>query len=126
MIPKRNIWRASQTGSTRELNPGVAAMKPRSMRGDGYADLKYVYAAAAEIAEHFQDYTVIVDKSTVPVGTAREVHRIVKKTNPNAEFDVASTPEFLRGYQSGTSIDCTSFSPLWYSNQWVSRIISKL
>ena len=65
-------------------------------RGDGYADLKYVYAAAAEIAEHLQDYTVIVDKSTVPVGTAREVQRIVKKTNPNAEFDVASNPEFLR------------------------------
>ena len=65
-------------------------------RGEGYADLKYVYAAAAEIAEHLQDYTVIVDKSTVPVGTAREVQRIVKKTNPNAEFDVASNPEFLR------------------------------
>jgi UDPglucose 6-dehydrogenase len=95
-------------------------------RGDGYADLKYVYAAAAEIEEHLQGYTVIVEKSTVPVGTAREVRRIVKKTNPNAEFDVASNPEFLREYQSGTSIDCTSFSPLWYSNQWVSRIISKL
>jgi UDPglucose 6-dehydrogenase len=65
-------------------------------RGDGYADLKYVYAAAAEIAEHLQGYTVIVDKSTVPVGTAREVQRIVKKTNPDAEFDVASNPEFLR------------------------------
>ena len=65
-------------------------------RGDGYADLKYVYAAAAEIATYLQGYTVIVDKSTVPVGTAREVHRIIKKTNPEADFDVASNPEFLR------------------------------
>jgi len=67
-----------------------------SRRGDGYADLKYVYAAAAEIAVHLQGYTVIVDKSTVPVGTAREVQRIIKKTNPDADFDVASNPEFLR------------------------------
>jgi UDPglucose 6-dehydrogenase len=65
-------------------------------RGDGYADLKYVYAAAAEIASHLQGYTVIVDKSTVPVGTAREVQRIIRKTNPDADFDVASNPEFLR------------------------------
>ncbi len=65
-------------------------------RGDGHADLKYVYAAAAEIAEHLQGYTVIVDKSTVPVGTAREVRRIMRKTNPEADFDVASNPEFLR------------------------------
>jgi len=65
-------------------------------RGDGHADLQYVYAAAAEIAQHLQGYTVIVDKSTVPVGTAREVHRIITKTNPEADFDVASNPEFLR------------------------------
>ena len=65
-------------------------------RGDGYADLKYVYAAAAEVAAYLQDYTVIVDKSTVPVGTAREVQRIIRKSNPSADFDVASNPEFLR------------------------------
>ena len=65
-------------------------------RGDGHADLKYVYAAAEEIAGFLQGYTVIVDKSTVPVGTAREVSRIIKKTNPSADFDVASNPEFLR------------------------------
>ena len=65
-------------------------------RGDGYADLKYVYAAAEEVAAHLQGYTVIVDKSTVPVGTAREVQRIVRKANPEADFDVASNPEFLR------------------------------
>ncbi len=65
-------------------------------RGDGHADLKYVYAAAEEIAKHLQDYTVIVDKSTVPVGTARNVERIIRETNPNADFDVASNPEFLR------------------------------
>jgi UDPglucose 6-dehydrogenase len=65
-------------------------------RGDGHADLKYVYAAAEEVAHRLQGYTVIVDKSTVPVGTAREVSRVVRKANPDADFDVASNPEFLR------------------------------
>ena len=65
-------------------------------RGDGHADLTYVYAAAKEIETYLQGYTVIIDKSTVPVGTARNVQRIIKQANPNAEFDVASNPEFLR------------------------------
>jgi UDPglucose 6-dehydrogenase len=67
-----------------------------SRRGDGYADLTYVFDAAKEIAPHLRDYTVIIDKSTVPVGTARNVYRIINETNTNADFDVASNPEFLR------------------------------
>ena len=67
-----------------------------SRRGDGFADLTYVYEAAREIAKHLKGYTVIVDKSTVPVGTARNVKRIVTEENPDADFDVASNPEFLR------------------------------
>jgi len=58
-------------------------------RGDGHADLTYVYSAAREIAKHLKGYTVIVDKSTVPVGTAREVQRIIKEENLDAFFDVA-------------------------------------
>lgn len=65
-------------------------------RGDGHADLTYVYSAAKEIAKHLTGYTVIVDKSTVPVGTARQVQRIIREENPDADFDVASNPEFLR------------------------------
>ena len=65
-------------------------------RGDGHADLTYVYAAAEEIAGYIKDYTVVVTKSTVPVGTGDEVERIIRKTNPKADFDVASNPEFLR------------------------------
>ncbi len=65
-------------------------------RGDGHADLKYVYSAAEDIAKYLQGYTVIVDKSTVPVGTARNVERVIRATNPEADFDVASNPEFLR------------------------------
>lgn len=65
-------------------------------RGDGHADLSYVYAAAEEIAKTAQDYIVVVTKSTVPVGTNRQVKQIIRKTNPNLQFDVASNPEFLR------------------------------
>ena len=67
-----------------------------SRRGDGHADLTYVYAAAEEIAAHLSGYTVVVDKSTVPVGTAKEVASIIHKANPKADFDIASNPEFLR------------------------------
>lgn len=65
-------------------------------RGDGHADLSYVYQAAQDIAPLLKGYTVIVDKSTVPVGTARNVKRIIAEANPDADFDVASNPEFLR------------------------------
>lgn len=65
-------------------------------RGDGHADLQYVYAAAEEIAKNLKKYTVIVTKSTVPVGTGREVKRIIEKARPDAAFDVCSNPEFLR------------------------------
>ena len=67
-----------------------------SRRGDGHADLSYVYAAAREIAEAMDGYTVVVTKSTVPVGTGREVERIIRETCPDADFDVVSNPEFLR------------------------------
>ena len=67
-----------------------------SRRGDGHADLQYVYAAAREIAAALNGYTVVVTKSTVPVGTGREVERIIRELRPDADFDVASNPEFLR------------------------------
>jgi UDPglucose 6-dehydrogenase len=65
-------------------------------RGDGHADLRYVYAAAEEIAAQIDDYVVVITKSTVPVGTNREVARRIRAARPDAEFDVASNPEFLR------------------------------
>lgn len=74
----------------------IAVGTPTSRRGDGYADLTYIYDAAREIAPLLQDYSVIVNKSTVPVGTARQVERIIRETNPEAHFDIASNPEFLR------------------------------
>jgi len=67
-----------------------------SRRGDGHADLSYVYDAAREIAEAVTGYTVIVTKSTVPVGTGREVERIISETRPDANVDIVSNPEFLR------------------------------
>ena len=67
-----------------------------SRRGDGHADLSFVFDAVRRIAPLLRGYSVVVDKSTVPVGTARQVSRIVAEVNPEAEFDVASNPEFLR------------------------------
>jgi UDPglucose 6-dehydrogenase len=65
-------------------------------RGDGHADLTYVYAAAEEIATLIDGFTVVVTKSTVPVGTGDEVEAIIRKTRPDADFAVVSNPEFLR------------------------------
>ena len=104
----RNV-EAGRLGFSLELETAVSnadlvfiAVGTPTRRGDGYADLKYVYAAAEEIAGYLKDYTVVVDKSTVPVGTARQVARIISKANPDADFDVASNPEFLR---EGSAID---------------------
>ena len=88
---------------TTELAPAVKAadavfiaVGTPSRRGDGHADLSYVYAAAEEIADAMDGYTVVVTKSTVPVGTGDEVERIIRARRPDAEFDVVSNPEFLR------------------------------
>lgn len=98
----RNV-NAGRLNFTTELGPPVAqtdlvfiAVGTPTRRGDGHADLSYVYAAARDIASHLTGYTVVVDKSTVPVGTARQVQRIIRDENPDADFDVASNPEFLR------------------------------
>ena len=67
-----------------------------SRRGDGHADLSYVYAAAEQVARALAGYAVIVTKSTVPVGTGRRIAEIVREVRPDLAFDVASNPEFLR------------------------------
>ena len=67
-----------------------------SRRGDGHADLSYVYAAAKEVAENLKNFAVVVTKSTVPVGTGDEEERLIRQANASAEFGVASNPEFLR------------------------------
>ncbi|MEL7416283.1 MAG: UDP-glucose/GDP-mannose dehydrogenase family protein, partial [Pseudomonadota bacterium] len=85
-----------------EADAVFIAVGTPTRRGDGHADLTYVYAAAEEIAHALTDYTVVVTKSTVPVGTNREVERVIRKANPEAKFDVASNPEFLR---EGAAID---------------------
>jgi len=73
-----------------------------SRRGDGYADLSFVFSAAEEIADSLNGFTVIVTKSTVPVGTGRKVQDIIRRRRPDARFSVASNPEFLR---EGAAID---------------------
>ena len=88
---------STETGlAVRDADVVFIAVGTPARRGDGHADLSYVYAAAEEIANHLTGYSVVVTKSTVPVGTGREVERIVRKANPSADFDVVSNPEFLR------------------------------
>lgn len=102
-LVQKNV-QANRLVFTTEFEPGVpeaqvvmiAVGTPASRRGDGYASLEYVYDAARRIAAHLKDYTVVVTKSTVPVGTGRQVARIISEVNPTADFDVASNPEFLR------------------------------
>ncbi|MEL7491622.1 MAG: UDP-glucose/GDP-mannose dehydrogenase family protein [Pseudomonadota bacterium] len=92
--------RLSFTTDLKDAVPGAdavfIAVGTPSRRGDGFADLSYVYAAAEEIAQAADGYTVIVTKSTVPVGTGLEVEEIVRKARSDAEFSVVSNPEFLR------------------------------
>ena len=95
--------RAGRLSFTTDLAPAVAqadavfiAVGTPSRRGDGHADLSFVFGAAEEIARALGHYTVIVTKSTVPVGTGKKVEDIIRKIRPEAEFDVASNPEFLR------------------------------
>jgi UDPglucose 6-dehydrogenase len=84
------------TQAVREADAVFIGVGTPSRRGDGFADLSYVYAAAKEIAEVMDGYTVIVTKSTVPVGTGDEVEKIIRETRPDGEFAVVSNPEFLR------------------------------
>jgi UDPglucose 6-dehydrogenase len=79
-----------------EADAVFLAVGTPSRRGDGHADLRYVEAAAIDVARALTGYTVIVTKSTVPVGTGRRVAELVREANPAADFDVASNPEFLR------------------------------
>ena len=80
----------------READAVFIAVGTPSRRGDGHADLSYVYAAAEEIADLIDGFTVVVTKSTVPVGTGDEIERIIRERRPDAEFAVVSNPEFLR------------------------------
>jgi UDPglucose 6-dehydrogenase len=95
--------KAGRLAFTTQLGPAVAeadavfiAVGTPSRRGDGHADLSYVYGAAEEIGRALNGYTAVVTKSTVPVGTGREVERIIRRVRPDADFDVVSNPEFLR------------------------------
>src|SRR4051794_17399802 len=95
--------RAGRLAFTGDLATAVAgtqavfiAVGTPTRRGDGHADLSYVYAAAEQVARALTGYAVVVTKSTVPVGTGRRIQEIIRSTRPDLEFDVASNPEFLR------------------------------
>jgi UDPglucose 6-dehydrogenase len=93
---KRLDFMTNLTRPVAEADAVFIAVGTPSRRGDGHADLSYVYAATREIAGALSGFTVVVTKSTVPVGTGDEVERIIRETNPAADVVVASNPEFLR------------------------------
>ena len=99
---KRLSFASELTEAVRSADAVFIGVGTPSRRGDGHADLSYVYQAAREIAAAMDGYTVVVTKSTVPVGTGDEVERIIRETRPEAEFSVVSNPEFLR---EGAAID---------------------
>jgi len=93
---KRLSFTTDLPGAVKAADAVFIAVGTPSRRGDGHADLSYVFGAAEEIARALDGYTVVVTKSTVPVGTGRKVAEIIRKTRPDANFDVVSNPEFLR------------------------------
>src|SRR5260370_3431051 len=93
---KRLDFTTDLKGPVAQADVVFIAVGTPSRRGDGHADLSYVYAAAREIAAVLSGFTVVVTKSTVPVGTGDEVERIIRDVNPSADVVVASNPEFLR------------------------------
>jgi UDPglucose 6-dehydrogenase len=93
---KRLDFSTDLSGSVAEADAVFIAVGTPSRRGDGHADLSYVHAAAEEIAAALTGFTVVITKSTVPVGTGDEVERIIRETRPEADAAVVSNPEFLR------------------------------
>ncbi len=93
---KRLSFTTDLPGAVKEADAVFIAVGTPSRRGDGHADLSYVFGAAEEIGRAISKYTVVVTKSTVPVGTGRKVAEIIRKVRPDGAFDVVSNPEFLR------------------------------
>src|SRR5215468_5564175 len=93
---KRLVFSTDICGPVADADAVFIAVGTPSRRGDGHADLSYVYAATAEIAAALTGFTVVITKSTVPVGTGDEVERIIRKIRPDADAAVVSNPEFLR------------------------------
>jgi len=108
MLVERNVregrldFATDLTEAVRNADVVFIAVGTPSRRGDGHADLSYVYAAAEEVARVMDGFTVVVNKSTVPVGTGDEVEAVIRKARPDADFAVVSNPEFLR---EGAAID---------------------
>src|SRR5207253_2305210 len=93
---KRLDFTTDLVGPVMEADAVFIAVGTPSRRGDGHADLSYVYTAAREIAAALSGFTVVITKSTVPVGTGDEVERSIRETRPDADVAVVSNPEFLR------------------------------
>ena len=93
---KRINFETNITKGIKDSQAIFIAVGTPTRRGDGHADLSFVYKVAEEMAKSLNHYSVIVNKSTVPIGTGKKVYEIIKSNNKKLSFDVASNPEFLR------------------------------
>src|SRR6185437_5424898 len=93
---KRLSFTSDLPGAVKSADAVFIAVGTPSRRGDGHADLSYVFGAAEEVGRALDGYTVVVTKSTVPVGTGRKVYETLRRVRPDGDFDVVSNPEFLR------------------------------
>ncbi|MGZ5890395.1 MAG: UDP-glucose dehydrogenase family protein [Hyphomicrobium sp.] len=96
MKAKRLLFTDDLAGAVKGADIVLLAVGTPMRRGDGHADLSYVYGAVEDLAPHLDHFTVIVTKSTVPVGTSREIERCLRAIRPDGDFAVCSNPEFLR------------------------------
>ena len=96
MKAKRLLFTDDLAGAVKGADIVLLAVGTPMRRGDGHADLSYVYGAVEDLAPHLDHFTVIVTKSTVPVGTSREIERRLRAIRPDGDFAVCSNPEFLR------------------------------
>ncbi len=125
--------KAGRLAFTTDLAAGIAdadaifiAVGTPSRRGDGHADLSYVHQAARDIAKALTRRTVIVTKSTVPVGTGDEVERIIRETRPAAEFAVVSNPEFLREGAAISDFKRPDRIVVGIEDEWAKDVMSEL
>jgi len=131
-LVERNV-RSGRLSFTTDLAGGIEGVRAifiavgtPSRRGDGHADLSFVYAVASEVGENLKEPAVVVTKSTVPVGTGDEVERLLEEANPGVRFAVASNPEFLREGAAINDFKRPDRIVIGTDNEWAREVMNEV